>query len=217
MHDAAPRRRTRRLTAVAVAALAAAGVASLVAAPAARSQNAPAAAGQSGATGGKAAVVNVNLVRSKIKELNDFRAKVQAQQALIDASRKGHEAQLATATDALRNLKPETEQWNEKIVKLDEDRAKFNVEDQLAQAGLLRAVNFEQKRLYDKIIAVATQLAKRKGIDVVMVYNDVQVPPGVQEMNPEQLNTLLGQRTILYVSDQADLTNEVIAMMDSMK
>jgi Skp family chaperone for outer membrane proteins len=176
---------------------------------------APAGAQQAGATGGKVAVVNVNSVRGKIQELADFRAQVQTQQAMIDASKKQHDKQVQDLVDQIRNFKPDSDQFNDALVKLDETRAKYNVSDQLLQAALLRTVNGKQKKLYDEIMAVTAELSKKKGIDLVLVYNDVQVPPGIQEANPEELNKLLGQRTILYVSDKIDLTEEVSAALDA--
>ena len=199
-----------RLLATAAVAVAATA---LTVAPAGAQTATPAAT--AGATGGRVATVNVNAVRGKIQELSDFRTHVQAQQSLIDGSRKGHEGQLADVQKKLASLKPDSEQFNNVLVELDEKRAQYNVSDQLMQAALLREVNQKQKKLYDQIVAGVADLAKRKGIDLVVVYNEVQLPPSVIEMNPEELNKLLGARSMLYVSDKIDLSDELATMLDA--
>ena len=182
--------------------------------PAARGQATPAPV--SAATGRRIAVVNRNaLLGARSPRWPTVRAHIQNQQNLIDIGRKAHATQVDELKNQIHNLKPDSEQFDAKLVEIDEQSAKFETEDKLRQAVLLREINLKKKKLYENIMAVTADLAKRKGIDVVMIYNDVQIPIGVSEMSPDQLNGVLAQRQMLYVSPKVDLSDEVATALDA--
>ena len=209
----------RRTTTVAVAAalLTAAAVA-VVVAPSVCGQANPAAAPAPAVatTGGRVAVVNLVVLRDTLREFTDLKTRHQAQIAIIQAIQNGHKAQLESMQDKIRNLKPDSDQFNAALVDFDEKRAQYQVDEQLKQAALFREENLKKKHVFvDELQAVVADLAKRKGIDLVTIYNEVQFPPTVMNMDPQQLDQLIAQRQTLYVSDKIDLTAEVATAMDA--
>lgn len=206
MH-ARPRPLARRPSAVlAAAAVAAAATVALAA---------PAAPAQSTAGGAKIGVVNVAQVSSKIQEIKEFQAHIQNKQQLYDAAVKGHQAQLQDMKEKLGNLKQDSDQFNAKFDDFQETVGHFNMDDQLAKARLLQEVNRQNKALFVEIQQVVAEIAKQKGLDLVIVEPEVQLPTSVQNIDPQQLNNLISQKTVLYASPRVDLTEEVATAMDA--
>ncbi len=165
--------------------------------------------------GTKVGVVNVNVVSGKIQEMKDFAAHLHNQQELLDASQKGHQDQVNGMQQRLQQLKPDSDQFDDLVKQIQDTVAKFNMDDQLKKADLLREYNKYMKSLFLELQGVVADVAKRKGLDLVIVEPDVRLPTSVQTVNPEQLNNLIGQKTVLYASPNVDLTDDVAIAMDA--
>ncbi len=199
----APRLNGRRLIATAV--LGAVALTGAVATPA-RAQS---------AGGSKVGVVNVAVVSGKIQELKVFAARIKEEQSLMEASVQGHQAQIKMMQDKLGQMKPDSDQFEDQLTQAQEKAADFNKEDQLRKAQLLREVNKQNKTLFIEIQKVVADIAKQKGLDLVIVEPEVQLPVSVQNVDPQQLNNLISQKTVLYASPNIDLTEQVATALDA--
>ena len=199
-----PVRQARRVSTLAVAT--AGAVATLVAGTAApaRAQSGP-----------KIGVVNVAVVSSKIQELKEFAARIQNEQQLLDASVKGHQAQLSMMQEKLNNLKPDSDAFDAQLADAQKTGLQFQMDDQLRKADLLREVNKQNKALFLEVQQVVADIAKKRGLDLVIVEPEVRLPTSVQNVDPQQLNNLISQKTVLYASPNIDLTDEVATALDA--
>jgi len=81
---------------------------------------------------------------------------------------------------------------------------------EMKNADLLREHRRYTKQLYEEILAVVAQVAKQRGIDVVL-YVEREV---VQTEDTRELLTMIERRKVLYASDQVDLTQTVLARLN---
>jgi Skp family chaperone for outer membrane proteins len=197
-------RPARRVSALAVATVGAATAVLATAAAPARAQSGP-----------KIGVVNVAVVSSKIQELKEFAARIQNEQQLLDASVKGHQAQLSMMQEKLNNLKPDSDAFDTQLADAQKTGLQFQMDDQLRKADLLREVNKQNKSLFLEVQQVVADIAKKKGLDLVIVEPEVRLPTSVQNVDPQQLNNLISQKTVLYASPNIDLTDEVATALDA--
>ena len=100
-------------------------------------------------------------------------------------------------------------------MKIDEQKANWELQDNQMARALVREVNTHQKKIYDETLAATAIVAKKHGIDLVLVNNDQQLPANVQDANPEQLKQRPRPKLLLYVSDKIDITDEVTTTMDA--
>jgi Skp family chaperone for outer membrane proteins len=192
----------RRLTGVASAVL---GFAALTATPA---------LAQSGG-GAKIGVVDVEVVRTKIMELKQFAAQIQNEQQLMEASVQGHQAQIKMMQDKLNQLKPDTDEFDQRFREGQDKAAEFQIDDQRRKNDLMREVNRQNKKLYLEIQDVVAAVAKKRGLDLVINEPEVRMPTSVTNVDPQQLSNLINTKSVLYVSPTIDLTDEVVLELDA--
>ncbi len=148
--------------------------------------------------------------------MKEFHAHMQNQQQLLDAAAEGHQAQLQDMQQRLEQPQAGLRPVRRPGQRLQETVGQFNMDDQLKpRPDLLQEVNRHKKALFVEIQQVVAEMAKQKGLDLVIVEPEVQLPTSVQNVDPEQLNNLISQKTVLYASPRVDLTDEVATAMDA--
>ena len=192
-------RRPAAAAAIALALLAVAGAA-------------PAGAQTAAAT--KVGVVNVGAISGKILETKDLQADLTNEQQLLDAAVKGHQAQLEDQKQQLRNFKVGSDQYKQKFNDLQDTATKFNIEDQQRKNRLVNEVVERKRQLYVELQEAVANIAKQRGLDLVIVEPEMQMPASAQGMDPQQFETMMSQKTVLFASPKVDLTEEVVAAMD---
>ena len=167
------------------------------------------------AAGSSVATINVNRVFNEMQETKDMITRLQndfrsLQQQMQDKDAKAKE--LKSARDL---TKPNTSQWEEANKAYTEAVLTGRVFTDMSRQELDRRQKVQTKQLYDEIVAAATELAKQRNIDFVIAER--RLPPNevVEKMTPDDLGQYLAKREILYTSSKADLTSDVIALLDS--
>ena len=166
-------------------------------------------------SGSKVGVVNVEVLRGKLQEIKTFQIHMKQEQELMEASKQGHQEQIKRMSEKLQGLKPESDQYDEQLTAVQDKAADFTKEDQLRNAELVRQLNKETKALFLEIQQAVAEIAKQKGLDLVIVEPDPQLPVSVQNLDPQQLNAFISQRTVLYAAPGIDLTDQVAIAMDA--
>ena len=76
----------------------------------------------------------------------------------------------------------------------------------------------EQKQqmlyLFDKIQAAVAQIAKNEGIDLVLADQGSQLT-NIEGLTFDQLRSLFNQRDVLFASKKADISDEVVTLLDA--
>ena len=165
--------------------------------------------------GTKVGVVNVGAISGKLQEAKEVTAHLQNEQQQLDANVKAHQIQLDGIKQDLRNLKPDSSQFKTKFAELQDKGTQFQIEDQQTKNHLVQDLSSEKRQLFAEVQQTAAAIAKKRGIDLVIVMPDPTVPDSVIGMEPQQLDNLLNQKTVLYANPAIDLTDAVALQMDT--
>jgi Skp family chaperone for outer membrane proteins len=161
------------------------------------------------------AVVNPAKVFNEMQETKDLKQKMEADRKVLedDEKKKAQDVEEARKARALFNEgTPEFSAKNQEFLKKALD---LRVWQELTRAELGRQQKQQMKSLFEKIEAAATEVAKAKNIDLVIVEQRADFPPDLDQINVDQLRALINQRSVLYKSDKVDITNDVIAKVDA--
>jgi Skp family chaperone for outer membrane proteins len=94
--------------------------------------------------------------------------------------------------------------------KLDQDQKNAG----LTPAELQRAQKEAMASLYAKISDATAKVARDRGLDLVLAEQNPQLPQNLDQINPDQLRTLIGQRNVLFSSKAYDLSDAIILTMN---
>jgi Skp family chaperone for outer membrane proteins len=165
----------------------------------------------------KVAIANPVTIFNELQETKDLRAKLDADVNNLEKQRLAKAAELKDAQDRRNMLNASSPEYAKLNRELLEKSTNFEVWMRMAQADMARQQKMQIKALYDKIITAIETVAKGKQLDLVLAQQSPEVPTdpnAFEQMTPDQLRQLLGQRNVLYNSALADISQEVIATMN---
>jgi Skp family chaperone for outer membrane proteins len=176
---------------------------------------APPAAPAPAAGGTKIAVLDPQIVldnMAEMKAIKDQFKQKQAQQVADENAKKAEIAQLEDNRN--RNLKPDSKQYNEISVEIDQKTADLQGWDAFTRLQDDREQKQTLKNVYKEIQDAAARVAQQDGIDLVITTIDQEIP-SVEKMTNDQLHLLLDERIVLYHSPHIDITQKVLLMLDN--
>ena len=164
--------------------------------------------------GAKIGVVDPTAVFAQMKEKQAADAKLQQQQQTFDAERQTQQQAVQQLQSALQEQRPGTDAYtaseDELINKLAEFQAFVNRETFKLESETRRTIT----QLYRKIQAATADVAEQKGVDLVLA-SDKALPANLGQLPVKDVSDALRDRNILYRSEQADLTQEVLLKLDA--
>jgi Skp family chaperone for outer membrane proteins len=182
-------------------------------APGAAPTPAPAASAEPGPT--RIGVMNMDRVFQDLQEAKDIRARQESEQKEFKDLQAAHKAELDGMVAEISQLKPDSPQYEDKTTALQQKSVQYELELKLKQLNMGREQNKLMKSVYDEIEAACADIAKKRGLDLVMSQVRPEFPPNVQDQNPDAIRTLIQQRTMIYVSPTIDITSDVITALDA--
>ena len=164
----------------------------------------------------KIAVANPIKILNELAETKDINKAMEGEQATFKAQAGDRDQKLKDLQAQRDQLKPDAPQWADLNKQLVQQRADAQAWAQSTQQELQRKFRDQAKRMNDKITAAIKDVAKAKGIDLVVAdqkpeINDAQM----EQMNPQQVMQILFGRNVLFAADSLDLTQETIAKLDA--
>ncbi|MGH7215231.1 MAG: OmpH family outer membrane protein, partial [Tepidisphaeraceae bacterium] len=112
-------------------------------------------------------------------------------------------------------LKPDSPQYGDRNKELLQAAVDLKVWGELMQQDLQRSQKQQMKSLFEKIEEAITEVAQQKGVDLVIAEQRPELPESIDQISVDQLRMLINQRNVLYATPKADISNEVIALLDS--
>lgn len=183
-------------------------VATTIAAPPAQGQPAPQPV--------KLGVVNMQKVFEKLQEAKDLRATLDAKRNELQSLAQAHSAELNSLKQQLANgPKPDTQQYDDLAQQIEQKSIQYENELKLKQLNAARDLGRQLKSLYDKVELAVGDVAKQRGLDLVLTEIRPEFPPNMRDMSPEQIQNLIGSRNVLYKSDKIEVTDEVVTTLDA--
>lgn len=163
----------------------------------------------------KVAVVNTAKIFNDMVERKDMQAKMEADLKLLDGVDKEKREKLNALKTSRDALKSDSPQFKEKNADLLKSAIEYEGWTKINQANLQRDQKQQMKNLFDKIEAAVSEVAKQKGIEVVLNDRRQDIPDDLDPLNINQLKELINARTVMYSNDKADISNDVLALLDA--
>lgn len=161
----------------------------------------------------KVGVANTGQIFSQIKETKDLQLKIQEHGKTLAQQEQAKRANLNALQEARNQFKPESQQYQDKNQELMRAAIEFETWGRLNQADIQREKKQQMKYLFDKIEGAVGEVAKQRGLDLVVADQRGDIP-NLDQLNEDQLRSALNQRIVLYSGSKVDITNDVIALMD---
>ena len=200
----------RRLALAAAVALPCAAAALLLdrATPAAFAQDAPPAR-QAGGLG----VIDVPRVLQDSALGKELQARGQGRQAELQAQLAQLQQQIQDEQSALAQLREGSEPYEAKAQEIRELLAMARVRQELAQDDIARLTRDSIIEVYELMERAVAEVARERGLDVVVRTAGGDRPEDLRSVNPQQLGPLLNAQNVIYHSAGVDVTGEVVAKM----
>jgi Skp family chaperone for outer membrane proteins len=163
----------------------------------------------------KIATANAAKIFNEMQETKDLKQKMENERKTLEATdkeKKDKINQLREGRDQLRPDAPQFQEQNQSYLKAQID---YKVWAEIQQQELGRAQKQQMKSLFDKITAAVTEVAKQKGIDLVIAEMRPDLPENLEQINVDQLRLLINQRDVLFANENVDISNDVIAVLDT--
>lgn len=168
------------------------------------------------ATPTKVGAVNLIKVINSMQEFKDMNTKLEADANSLKTLTDTHQADLANLQQQMRNgPKPGTSQYDELVQNFDKKRVEYEIDLQEKKLELARTRTRQLRSVYTEIAATVGDLAKQKGLDLVINSINPDFPDNSDELTPEQMQTLINQHNVLFVSGSIDITSEAITALDA--
>ena len=160
-------------------------------------------------------MLNLGKVFRSVQEMKDIQAKQEADSNSLKTLATNHQSDLDVLKQDIRNgPKPDSKEWDDKVTALEQKTVQYDSDLKLRQLDMSRSFSKQLKAVFDKVQASVADLAKQKGLDLVLTENLPDLAPG-QEVTPDQMAQLLAQHNVLFAAGNIDITDEVVAALDA--
>jgi len=163
----------------------------------------------------KIAVASIAKIFSDMQETKDLTAKLQARVASLQAEDNKKKTDVGIAKDARDRLKPDVPQFGDLNKKYVDMAIEYEVWQRQTQMDLLREQKQQMKTIYEKVEQASADVAKQDGFDAIIVQQNLDFP-NVENPNisADQFRASILQHNVLYVGPKADVTSQIIALLD---
>ena len=162
------------------------------------------------------AVANVPRILTELREARDLDEKFAAEKEKLGQEEARLKEQIKNLEGRAGNFRPDSPQYEDLQNEYVDAVSKYKVWGETVKFKREAQKKRLTRMLYDKIYAAVGEFANREGIDVVI--SDVQPILSEKEFAQvplEQLGAVLNQRRVLYAGKSNDISQAVIALLDS--
>jgi Skp family chaperone for outer membrane proteins len=159
------------------------------------------------------AVVNTAKVFNEMQEFKDLSQKLEAERRDLQAQAKQRETDIQQLEQERDVFRPDSPQYQEAQQKYLGKAIELRTWGEMTQADQQRRYKLEMRRLFDKLQTAAADLARERGIGLVLTQRRPDID--LEKVNMEQLKSAIMQTDVLYVAPEADITNDLIAQLDA--
>ena len=163
----------------------------------------------------KVAVANTAKIFSEMQELKDLKAKMESERKLLEGVDREKREKINALKSARDALKSDTPQYQDKNAELLKAAIEYETWGKLNQANFQREQKLQMKMLFQRIQDAVAEIAKQKGFDLVLTDQRPDLPDDIENMTVDQLRSLINARTVLFANEKVDISNDVLALLDS--
>jgi Skp family chaperone for outer membrane proteins len=168
--------------------------------------------------GPRIAIVNPAKVFNEMQETKDLKQKMESDRQAIQAEGKRRQDEVEEAKKKRTLFNEGTEDFNKANKDLIEKAIGLQTWQELIKADLARQQKSQMSSLFKKIEDATKDVATAKKLDIVIVEQKIDLPSDpntMEQINVDQLRSLINQRTVMFNNGKYDITNEVLAAVDA--
>ena len=161
----------------------------------------------------KVGIVNVTKVLETSQMHKQWQEKMQAERTKMEAEFQQMQKDLAALKESMKLREPGSEDFRKLSQEFIEKKAIMESKDASYQEIVTGEMQRWTESLYKKLLVIIDDVAKKKGLDLVLSDEDLDVPA------PTLRDFMLTIKTkkVLYKNPQYDITSEVLAALDAAK
>src|SRR5918993_2333808 len=150
-----------------------------------------------------------------MQESQDLKVNLESERVRLTSMEKEKRDALQALQNQRNQLKQDTPQWEELNNKLMDAALEFQLWGQQTKAKAERNQKRQMKQLFERIEQAVGEVAARDGYDIVFADQHPELPENLDQINFDQLRALINSRTVLYTAKKSDISDAVIALLDS--
>jgi len=161
-------------------------------------------------------VVRVGQIYHSMQEGKKFEAEFRNRRSQLQQDQQKRTDELNQLVSQREQLKPGSAQWNDLRAQIDQKTAELEIAKQMAQLQLDRYRKTSVKQAYDHIADAVAAIAEQQHLDLVIADSSPEfLGPDLDAIPYAQLDQMLAARAVLFANKKADITDEVLLMVDA--
>ena len=156
-------------------------------------------------------VVSVKLIFDESKRNESFKAQLAAEQDKIMAEMRKSRADIEADSAGLKTLKQGSSEYMAQMKTMMEKQAKITAEQEFVKQKMALQEREWIETTYNDILRFSKEVAQQRGLDIVMENSEVELANVPDDM----LVMSILMRTVVYAEGSVDITDEVMAKIDS--
>ena len=161
----------------------------------------------------KIGVVNVLKVFRDCKRNETYKVQMAEEQAKIEAQLKQLEIEIVAEEAGLQVVKQGSDDYMARAKKLFEKRAYYQAQQEFYKRQIEMKYQNWTEKLYQDILAKTTEIAKKKGLELVLEQNTPELP----SLSYSELMTIITTHKVLYSGGCVDISDEVMSLVNAVK
>lgn len=158
----------------------------------------------------KIGTVNIAKIFSNCKRSVAHRTKSNSEQRKIIEELEKLSKELKADENMLRALKQDSSDYLSQREEFIKKRSNFEAQQTINKEHALLKEYKWRKEFYQDILRITSKLAEKKGLDVVLEKEEIDI----SALNVNEFNQTMITHKVLYSGGCTDITDEVIAQLD---
>ena len=159
------------------------------------------------------AVVSLEEVWNQVDEREQMNADLQTEKEELLADKERREQKIKNMQQDIDWSPEDSEERRKKEEELTRAAIEFKAWWEWQQQRLAREEKIRYEELYRNSVSAIEEVAEANGVDIVLFKE--RAPVFDPQLNVAQTLALIGNRKVLYVRDELDLTDQVITRMNN--
>lgn len=161
------------------------------------------------------AIVNTARIFSEMQETRDLKQKIENDRKSLEATDHQKQEDLNSKKQARDLLKPDSPEFQARNQEYLKAAIDYRAWKELMQMEIDRTQKEQMKSLFEKIEAAVGEIAAKRGLDLVLAEQHPEFPPVMDAITTDQLRSIIAGRNVLFASQKADISADVIALLDA--
>jgi Skp family chaperone for outer membrane proteins len=159
-------------------------------------------------------IASMDKIAQAIHEYQDLLNQLDLDKKSIDATAQDKQNELKSLQQALSYLKTDSPAYATKQDELLKKSIEYDAWAKETQMDYDRKRKVKIKNLFDEIEDAVAQVAQKDQINLVINDQRPKVPDNLDSVDVNQLQQIIGARTVLYSDASRDISGEVITLLD---